>query len=587
MMQLQDRLQSTSQSVEDGKQFIVTYSLKKGIAKFGPRGRDAALKEMKQLHDRGCFQPISKAELTRLEKDRALESLIFLVEKKDGTIKARHCANGSTQRDYMSREDVSSPTVSTEALFLTAIIDAEEGRDVMTCDIPNAFIQTDLQSASGGPRTIMKIRGVLVDILCEMDPTYKDFIVLEGKGKPQKVLYMHVIKAIYGLLVSAMLFYKKLTADLMEHGFELNPYDPCVANKIVNDKQLTVCWHVDDLKSSHVDPKVNDAILEWVKLKYGAIGEVKATRGKVHDYLGLRLDYSQPGKVSIDMRDYVKHIVDSFPQDQLGKPRDPSLESKIPAPWTEKLFQVDEESPPLPKDQAEQFHTTTAQALFACKRGRPDICPAVAFLTTRVREPNESDWKKLVRMVRFLRDTKEDVLTLESDGTKNTRWYADASFAVHPNMRSHTGGAMTLGKGFPINVSRKQSLNTRSSTEAEVVGGDDIVGPLLWTDRFLEAQGYNVKENTLFQDNQSAILLETNGRKSAGKRSRHLAIRYFFIADQQEKGHLTVRYCPTDEMVADYHTKPLLGEKFHRFRSLIMNLPTVATQLFMLGCLQP
>jgi hypothetical protein len=93
----------------------------------------------------------------------------------------------------------------------------------------------------------MKIRGVLVDILCEMDDNYTQYVTYEGK---QKVLYVHIIKALYGLLASAMIFYKKLVGHLIELGFEVNPYDPCVANKMVNGHQLTVSWHVDDLKVS-------------------------------------------------------------------------------------------------------------------------------------------------------------------------------------------------------------------------------------------------------------------------------------------------------------------------------------------------
>ncbi len=105
----------------------------------------------------------------------------------------------------------------------------------------------------------MKIRGVLVDILCEIDPIYKDYVVEEGH---HKILYVHIIKAIYGLLASAMLFYQKLAADLQGYGFQINPYDPCVANKTVNGNQLTVSWHVDDLKISHKDSKVVDEFLQ-------------------------------------------------------------------------------------------------------------------------------------------------------------------------------------------------------------------------------------------------------------------------------------------------------------------------------------
>jgi hypothetical protein len=137
---------------------------------------------MKQLHDRKCFQAIYSESLSDVERKRALKSLLFVVEKS-GILKSRHCANGNLQHQWMDREEVSSPMVSTEALFITAAIDAAEGRDVATCDIPNAFIQTDLNEDKDGHRTIMKIQGVLVDILCEMDDNYTQYVTYEGKQK--------------------------------------------------------------------------------------------------------------------------------------------------------------------------------------------------------------------------------------------------------------------------------------------------------------------------------------------------------------------------------------------------------------------
>jgi len=374
-----------------------------------------------------------------------------------------------------------------------------------------------------------------------------------------------------------MLFYRKLKKDLLSYGFEINPYDPCVANKIVKGSQMTVSWHVDDLKASHASAPITEDFVDWVKEKYGSIGEVKVTRGKVHDYLGMRLDYSIPGKVKIDMRDYVKSMIDDFPQQFLEG-------AKVAAPWNENLFKIRDKCPVLDQQYKELFHTVTAQGLFLCKRGRPDISPAIAFCTTRVRKPDEDDWQKLVRMMKFLKQTQDDVLTLEADDSNSIKWHADAAFAVHPDFKSHTGATMSMGKGAITHLSKKQGLNTRSSTEAELVAADDVVGPMLWTRRFLEAQGYPVKDNVLFQDNKSAILLESNGQKSAGKRSRHLNIRYFFIADQKQKGHIDIKFCPTDQMRGDYMTKPLHGKKFHKFRREIMNLPvSAAAQLMMMA----
>ena len=102
------------------------------------------------------------------------------------------------------------------------------------------------------------------------------------------------------------------------------------------------------------------------------------------------------------------------------------------------------------------------------------------------------------------------------------------------------------------------------------MGADDAATMILWTGLFMKDQGYTLEKNILYQDNKSAILLETNGKRSAGKRSRAINIRYFFLTDQVEKGNMSIEYCPTDMMWADYMTKPLQGEKFRKFRDDIL-----------------
>ena len=114
-----------------------------------------------------------------------------------------------------------------------------------------------------------------------------------------------------------MLFYHKLTKGLLSYNFELNPYDPCVVNKMVNSEELTICWHMDDLMSSHIDLKVNDKFLQRIKDMFGQLREVKTTQGPLHDYVGITLDYSVPGQVSIDMSHYMEKMVKEFPQENL------------------------------------------------------------------------------------------------------------------------------------------------------------------------------------------------------------------------------------------------------------------------------
>ena len=109
--------------------------------------------------------------------------------------------------------------------------------------------------------------------------------------------------------------------------------------------------------------------------------------------------------------------------------------------------------------------------------------------------------------MQYVKRTWKDVLTLSADKLQVIKWYVDASFAVHPDFKSHTGAVMTMGEGAVQTISPKQKLNTRSSTESELVGGDDSITKILWTRLFIEAQGYDVTENVLYQDNKSTILL--------------------------------------------------------------------------------
>jgi hypothetical protein len=112
----------------------------------------------------------------------------------------------------------------------------------------------------------------------------------------------------------------------------------------------------------------------------------------------------------------------------------------------------------------------------------------------------------------------------------------------------------------------------KSSTEAELVGVDDVMPQVIWTWNFLEAQGYSITDNVVFQDNQSAMLLEWNRKQSSGKHMRHIDIRYFFITDRIEAGEVRVDYCPTGEMTVDYFMKPLQGATFKKFRNQVMHI---------------
>ena len=408
----------------------------------------------------------------------------------------------------------------------------------------------------------VRLEGPLAELLAKVDPTlYTEYLVTE-RGK--SVMYVQLQKALYGTVTAALLFWKDLTGHLSAEGFKANPYDSCVMNKMVDGKQCTVLWHVDDLKISHADSGVTEGVLDRLNIRYGKETPLTVTRGDIHEYLGMTIDFSTDGKVVIRMDDYVEDMLGEVPEDMRTGP--------AATPASEYLFKVNADAEALSGSESDIFHSVTAKLLFLCKRARPDIQTPIAFLCTRVRNPDVDDYKKLRRVVCYLRNTKKLALTLEADDLQVIKWWIDASFAVHKDMRSHTGGTMSFGKGSVYSTSVRQKLTTKSSTEAELVGVDDVMPMVLWTRQFLEGQGYKIKDNIVYQDNQSAMLLEKNGQRSSTKRTRHLNIRYFFVTDRIQAKELTVEYCPTGDMWADVFTKPLQGAAFVKFRKLILNL---------------
>ena len=142
-----------------------------------------------------------------------------------------------------------------------------------------------------------------------------------------------------------------------------------------------------------------------------------------------------------------------------------------------------------------------------------------------MRNPDEEDRKKLRRLIGYLKRTIKLPLILQSDGVNVLKWLVDASYATHYDIQGHTGGTISIGKEGRVSIiiiSKKQKLNTKSSTEAELVREDNAMPQMLRTSYFLEEQGYGIDENILYQENMSAMLVEKNGKKYSKKKRNTL-----------------------------------------------------------------
>ena len=309
---------------------------KRGIKMLGESAIAAMFKEYQQLENLEVLGRIDPDSLTRDDKRKALRAVNLIKIKRCGKVKGRTCADGSVQRNYVSREEASSPTLSNEALMCLLLINSFENRDIAVFDVPRAYLHAAIPKDKFA---ILKIEDEFVNIMCDVNPAYLNDVRYEGK---RKVLYVRILKALHGMIESALLWHRLYTEVLEKEGFELNPYDRCVANKVINGKQCTLAWYVDDNILSHSDPKVVDQILRTIESYFpGLVIE----RGRKLNYLGMELDFYEKGKVKLGTVQYLTNMISEL-EGEL-KDFDENLDRKYVSPAAKRLFIIDEESPLL------------------------------------------------------------------------------------------------------------------------------------------------------------------------------------------------------------------------------------------------
>jgi hypothetical protein len=287
------------------------------------------------------------------------------------------------------------------------------------------------------------------------------------------------------------------------------------------------------MKISHVNPNVVTDIINKLEKRFD---KMTVTRGKEHVFLGMNIKYTKQHTAIITMKNY---LAEAITESGLN------ITKRVATPARKHLFDVDEKSPLLNKEGSESFHSVVAKLLYVSLRARMDLLLAIVFLCTRVSKSTKQDQMKLKRVLEYINATMDLEYTLGADDLEKIRTWVNASYAVHPDMKSHTSGIMSLGSRGILCKSTKQKLNTKSSTEAELVGASDYLSNTIWVKMFLQKQGFLVSENLLEQSNESAIKLEKNSRSSAGQRSRHINVRYFWMKDCVRQEGINIQHCPT------------------------------------------
>ena len=223
------------------------------------------------------------------------------------------------------------------------------------------------------------------------------------------------------------------------------------------------------------------------------------------------------------------------------------------------------------KEEAEWFHSYVAKMLWLSKRVRPECLTAVSFLSTRVNNCDEDDLRKLRRLLGYLRATRERGVVLRIGDEIGVKAYIDAAYGVHSSSgKSHTGCAIVVGEAGPVDTkSAKQSITTKSSTEAELVALSDTASRAIHLRNFIIEQGYDVGPAVIYQDNMSTLALIKRGRPGA-EGSRHIAIRHFWLKERVDSLEVSLEHLGSAKMgSANMLSKPVQGLQFEQERDML------------------
>jgi len=535
------------------REYGLHITVNQALNKIGKPAVKAIVQEIMQMESKGVWKGIRPSQLTFKQRKKIICSSMFLKEKfrADGSfekLKARLVAGGHQQDRDAFESTNSAPTIRTSSIFIMAAIAASEGRAVATVDVPGAYLNADMPEDQ---EVIMRLDKYLSKVLMAVEPKYAEFKNDNGN------IIVKLNKALYGCIQSAKLWYEELTSKLAAKGFIKNAEDCCVLNRVEPDgTQTSIGIHVDDIFITNMHESNIDAFLREFETVYAGLSVHK---GPKVNYLGMCFDFGKEKEAFIDMNAYIAEILEHAEDGGVAK-----------TPATNDLYKVDAMSKLLDDIRKSKFHTNVAKLYYMAKRARPDLLAALAFLITRVTCPTEQDMTKLERVIKYLRSTPTLGLRLIGEDAITMMAHVDASYGVHEDFKSHSGCTIMVGRGVVFAKSSKQKINTKSSTEAELVALSDMAGQAIWTKHFLEAQGYQIGAAAIGQDNTSTISLIKNG-KSQSDRTRHIGIRFFFLKDRIDAKDIGIEYVATEDMVADILTKPLQGRLFLRLRAKLMN----------------
>jgi DNA-directed RNA polymerase subunit H (RpoH/RPB5) len=557
--------------MENLMQEVCGMTTTKAMRKFPKEALDAMRSEISSLLGKFTFDGVMIHELSQDQRKKILRTIMNITEKwlpdldENGKrlldkIKARFCVDGRGQiRTDYEKDEIESPTAYFISICSVAQMAANQKRFVCVGDVGTAYLNALMPSHDPKKHVHVMIDKDVADIMCELDPVFKQYQAKSGK------IVARLRKALYGCIESAKLWHLEITKTLNDWGFIANPRDPCILNKDIRGEQLTVVVYVDDLMMTCVYKNAVQKLAEDLRVKYG---QFRTSDGPIVNFLGTKWDYSEEGYVKLLQLGMIQDLIKS--RENTLEVRGAALKSNIHTPGASYLFERSEKCPLLNDKDRATYHTDVATALYIGQRSRPDINTVIGELCKRVKSPTTEDDSKLDRLIAYLKTTRDIPLRLGyTCELPRVIVSIDAAFANREMMKSTSGVCITLGTGFFMASSKVQKINSKSSTEAEIIAVSDGMNVPMWLADFIKHQGFDKQTIQVHQDNQSCIALLTKGRSTA-ENTRFIAIRHYWISYYIFTKVVELVYVPTEEMVSDYFTKPLQGTLFEKLVTRIL-----------------
>lgn len=502
-----------------------------------PEWKAAIEKELQDLQANGTWEVVRRPVGEKMISSKWVFKIKFNSRGELERFKARLVARGFSQQYGIDFEETYSPVLKLTSLRFLAALAAQWRRRLRQGDVPNAYVKANLD------------RPIL------MTPP-------EGTPDSNEVAWL-LVKSLYGLKQSGLLWNKEINKFLLELGFKRSRMDPCLYSYRHNGKLVVLGLYVDGVVLVGEDDTDSDWVMHQLEQKFDIKDMGDATK-----CLGICIERDSSG-IFLHQRDTIEEVLMNFEMSTC-KPVHTPME-------TSRAFDDD-----VALERTSLMRRAIGSLLWISNCTRPDITTAVNYLARFVAFPRESHWQGVKRVLRYLRGTSSLGIFFKAGQGTGCKWsatiYSDADWAGDSTDAKSVSGCVLLINGIAIAwASKKQTSVALSTMEAEYIAAAIAVKDAVWIKQLLVEIGLWTEERaiTLQVDNQSAIKFMEN--EITSKRSKHINVRYHFIRDVIKRGDVKVIYCPTQQQLSDILTKPLQRVVFERLRNQLHVVPMADT----------